>query len=101
MFDIGSDILCPMPSRREIRTIIATLEKQRAELKEIISALRQIADHPSGPVPDLSLNDHEKRLVEEALHRTAGNQTHAANVLKISRDTMRYKMAKHGLKPKR
>ena len=97
-----------MPINTAIRAIIsrleaqrAKLEKQRSELKEIISALRGIVTGHPGRVRDLSLNDHEKRLIEEALGRTGGNQTEAARILKITRDQVRYKMAKHGVKRKK
>ena len=62
--------------------------------------LREVSDLSPQGVPDLSLNDHEKRLLAEALHRADGNQTEAARILKVSRDKVRYKMAKHGLRRK-
>jgi len=93
-----------VPITTAIRIIIsrleaqrAQLEKQRSELKEIISALRGIVTGRARSVRDLSLNDHEKRLIEEALRRTAGNQSEAARILRITRDQVRYKMEKHGL----
>jgi DNA-binding NtrC family response regulator len=45
-----------------------------------------------------SLEDHEKELLAEALERAGGNQSEAARILRISRDRMRYKMAKHNLR---
>ena len=45
----------------------------------------------------LSLTDQERRLVIEALERTGGNQTQAARLLRITRDTLRYKMKKFSL----
>jgi DNA-binding NtrC family response regulator len=53
-----------------------------------------------GPVPVAEpegLQAQEKRLIVEALEKTGGNQTAAARVLRISRDTLRYRMKKHGL----
>ncbi|MGH9508026.1 MAG: sigma-54-dependent transcriptional regulator [Terriglobales bacterium] len=50
---------------------------------------------PSGGT---SLDEIEKRLVEEALRQTQGNQSRAARLLDISRDTIRYAMKKHGLR---
>ncbi len=46
----------------------------------------------------LSLEELEKRLLEEALERAAGNVSEAARLLKISRNTLRYRMAKHHLR---
>ena len=50
------------------------------------------------PEKDLSLEDQERRLLVSALERANGNQSQAARLLRISRDRMRYKMAKHHLK---
>jgi two-component system, NtrC family, response regulator AtoC len=46
---------------------------------------------------NLSLEAREVELLREALARTNGNQTQAARLLAITRDTLRYKMKKHGL----
>jgi DNA-binding NtrC family response regulator len=47
--------------------------------------------------PNQSLEDHEKRLVMEALSQAGGNQSQAARQLHIGRDALRYKMKKFGL----
>ncbi len=49
---------------------------------------------PSIPDAGLSLEDNEKRLLIQALEKTGGNQTQAARLLRITRDTLRYKMKK-------
>jgi transcriptional regulator with PAS, ATPase and Fis domain len=57
-------------------------------------------DEPiQSPVPNDSgsFEEHEKRLVTEALSRAEGNQSKAARELQIGRDALRYKMKKHGL----
>lgn len=43
---------------------------------------------------DLDLKATERRLIEEALRRTHGNQTRAAVLLGVSRDQLRYKLTK-------
>ena len=43
-----------------------------------------------------SLEEVERELVGLALKQTGGNQTHAARLLDISRDALRYKMKKFG-----
>jgi DNA-binding NtrC family response regulator len=45
----------------------------------------------------LSAQEMEKKLLEEALHRTGGNISEASRLLKITRNTLRYRMAKHHL----
>jgi two-component system, NtrC family, response regulator AtoC len=39
----------------------------------------------------------ERSMVELAMRQAAGNQTHAAKLLDISRDALRYKLKKFGL----
>ncbi len=48
------------------------------------------------PDTGVTLEDVERDLVKQALERTRGNQTHAARLLNISRDALRYKMKKFG-----
>ena len=49
------------------------------------------------PGEGTSLADSERRLVTQALERTSGNQTQAARLLRITRDTLRHKMRKFDL----
>jgi DNA-binding NtrC family response regulator len=49
------------------------------------------------PEGGTSLEEVERALVEMALQQSSGNQTHAARLLDISRDALRYKMKKFGL----
>ncbi|MEK7468595.1 MAG: sigma-54 dependent transcriptional regulator [Planctomycetota bacterium] len=49
------------------------------------------------PSKGIVLEDLEKDLVMQALDRTAGNQTRAADLLGITRDQIRYRMEKFGL----
>ena len=48
------------------------------------------------PKQGTSLEEVERELVGLALKQTGGNQTHAAKLLDISRDALRYKMKKFG-----
>ena len=62
---------------------------------------RQAPAPPSVPViPDegMSLEDSERALLVRALEKTNRNQTQAARLLKITRDTLRYKMKKFNLR---
>lgn len=50
------------------------------------------------PSEGLSLEDNERHLLARALEKTSGNQTQAARLLRITRDTLRYKMKKFNLR---
>jgi len=50
------------------------------------------------PSEGLSLEDNERMLLARALEKTGGNQTQAARLLRITRDTLRYKMKKFNLR---
>jgi PAS domain S-box-containing protein len=58
------------------------------------------APHPRGvEAPfEVSLEETEKNLVKKALEKAAGNQTRAAGLLGVTRDTLRYKMKKFNLR---
>jgi DNA-binding NtrC family response regulator len=45
----------------------------------------------------LSAQEMEKKLLQEALQRTGGNISEASRLLKITRNTLRYRMAKYRL----
>jgi len=59
---------------------------------------------PRGASPSLegmSLEEAEKTMLLNALEKTGWNQTQAAKLLDITRDTLRYKMKKYNLKNKK
>ncbi len=58
----------------------------------------QAAAVPDIPSEGLSLEENEKMLLARALEKTSGNQTQAARLLRITRDTLRYKMKKFNLR---
>ena len=49
-------------------------------------------------VDGLSLEDNERQLIQRALDQTKNNQTQAAKLLHVTRDTLRYKMKKFNLR---
>ena len=81
-----------------LKHMIAKLEKQRRDLNGIITELRNLeAFGPHKANYDISFDEFEKRLVEQALKRAGGNQTEAARILHLTRDRMRAKIARHAL----
>ncbi|MEQ1795638.1 MAG: sigma-54 dependent transcriptional regulator [Nitrospira sp.] len=59
------------------------VEQPRGELKPSLLAF------------GLSFQDMEKKMLEEALRKSGGNVSEASRLLKITRNTLRYRMAKH------
>lgn len=64
-------------------------------VKQYIVAMK---DHKNGRLYDLILSGVEGPLVEMVLKETAGNQTQAANVLGINRNTLRKKIKEYNLR---
>ena len=54
-------------------------------------------EQPCG-VYDMVIHCVERPLIEAVLTRVDGNQTHAAQMLGINRNTLRKKMKTHGIK---
>ena len=49
------------------------------------------------PAEGVSLDSVERELIQQALERADGNKSAAARLLGLSRDTLRYRLEKHGL----
>jgi DNA-binding NtrC family response regulator len=52
---------------------------------------------PRIPEQGIVLEDVEKKLIAEAMERSSGNQSRAARLLGITRDTLRYRLKKHDI----
>ena len=55
-------------------------------------------EDPSCAVYDMVINCIEKPLIETVLHHAEGNQTRAAELLGLNRNTLRKKILAHGIK---
>jgi Fis family transcriptional regulator len=55
-------------------------------------------EEPSCAVYDMVMNCVEKPLIETVLHHAGGNQTRAAELLGLNRNTLRKKIQAHGIK---
>ena len=70
-----------------------------AQLPPQSTAMAASAMAPDESMPfDVSLEEAEKNLLMRAMERAGGNQTRAAVLLGITRDTLRYKMKKFNLR---
>jgi DNA-binding NtrC family response regulator len=61
------------------------------------SASAGVGVEPAATDAGVSLEEHERRLIVQALESAAGNQTQAARLLRIGRDALRYKVKKYKL----
>ncbi len=97
---------------RELRNVIerglVLCDGREIQLAHLPAELRDKSTTPSGPtiaadLPPEGVNledlvsQLERRLIEEALIKTGGNQSEAAEMLSISRDQLRYRLEKYGL----
>lgn len=73
-------------------------EMARMVRKAIDGYFRDLDGEKPSSVYDMVINCVEKPLLESVLHRVKGNQTHAAAMLGINRNTLRKKMKVHGIK---
>jgi two-component system response regulator AtoC len=94
---------------RELKNIIERVlileTSDRIEAKDLPPEISQFVESPreskiadNFPLSGLSLEEVEKELISKAIAMAAGNQTRAAELLGISRDTLRYRLQKFGLK---
>ncbi len=70
-----------------------------AEDPEIKAADLGLHEPMNGDLESLDLKHWEKRLIDEALRRTAGNVPEAATLLGLGRATLYYKIKQYGLTP--
>ena len=67
-------------------------EMARVVRRAIDVYFRDLDGERASGVYDMVINCVEKPLLESVLHRVQGNQTHAAQMLGINRNTLRKKM---------
>lgn len=73
-------------------------EIARCVRKAIDGYFRDLDGERPCAVYDMVLSSVERPLIEVVLHRVAGNQTQAAQVLGMNRNTLRKKMKAYGIK---
>jgi DNA-binding NtrC family response regulator len=105
--DKAMDALAQYPWPGNVRELRNALERavllQRngvlttEDLALPVQPFRQHSDGPAATPSGLSLDSVERDHLLQALNATHWNVTHAARRLDISRDTLRYRMDRHGL----
>ncbi|HZY31341.1 MAG TPA: helix-turn-helix domain-containing protein [Candidatus Methylomirabilis sp.] len=113
--DRAARILCEYPWPGNIRELSHVIERavlwshgERLSVEQLpLAPSPQIKPPDSLPAAGLAqgalppegidLAAWERSLVEQALRESGGNQTKAAKLLHLSRDTLRYRLKKFGL----
>ena len=67
------------------------------ELRRATPARPKATMVPAVEEQGLVLDEVERKLIAEAMERSSGNQSKAARLLGVSRDTLRYRLKKHGM----
>lgn len=73
-------------------------EMARVVRRAIDGYFKDLDGEKASGVYDMVIHCVEKPLLESVLHRVKGNQTHAAEMLGINRNTLRKKIKVHGIK---
>jgi Fis family transcriptional regulator, factor for inversion stimulation protein len=81
-----------------MRRMMNENEMARMVRKAIDGYFRDLDGEKASGVYDMVIHCVEKPLLESVLHRVKGNQTHAAEMLGINRNTLRKKIKVHGIK---
>jgi Fis family transcriptional regulator, factor for inversion stimulation protein len=70
---------------------------QDAVFKNLEKYFRDLGEQPASDVYDMVLSAVEKPMLQVVMHRADSNQSHAAEMLGINRNTLRKKLQQHGL----
>jgi DNA-binding NtrC family response regulator len=84
--------------RNAIERAMLLIDREWLEPDDFTTLTRSVAP-TQFKLPDAGVNleELERQLLVQALERARGNQTHAAQLLGINRDQVRYRMEKFGL----
>jgi DNA-binding NtrC family response regulator len=88
--------------RNTIRTMVVMCDRDRLDVHDIppeIAQRRQLAaaSRPTAALGDVSLNELEKKAIEETLAKTKGNREKAAKILGIGERTLYRKIKEYNL----
>ena len=84
------------PARRELRNVIERTLILYADAEELRPEHLPASIGEPPAEPSLPLDAMEKRMIADALRKANGNQSQAARLLGVTRDTLRYRLKKRG-----
>ncbi|MBK9161640.1 MAG: Fis family transcriptional regulator [Nitrosomonadales bacterium] len=93
---------CKAPTRGTNDNCVIPSDHENDIAKQVRKALKDYfvdldGEEPSCSVYDMVMDCVEKPLIEMVLEHVGGNQTRAAGMLGINRNTLRKKMLQHGI----
>ena len=84
--------------RNAIERAMLLMDREWLEPDDFTTLTRSVAATQFKLPPEgLNLEEVERQLLTQALERSGGNQTQAAQLLGINRDQVRYRIEKFGL----
>ena len=84
--------------RNAIERAMLLIDREWLEPEHFTTLTRTVAPTQFKlPAEGLNLEEVERQLLQQALERAGGNQTHAGQLLGINRDQVRYRLEKFGL----
>ncbi len=95
---LGHACMMVMGDTIDVEDLPLSVRGQTARRQTVEGAAMGVDSGAEAPPAEMSFEDHERELLVGALQKANGNQSQAARLLRISRDRMRYKMAKYNLK---
>ncbi len=66
--------------------------------KSLDEYFRKLDGEPPHGIYDMVITHVERAMIESVMTRTNGNQTQAADILGLNRNTLRSKLAKYGIR---
>ena len=84
----------PVQSNRDTQTVTPLREQVRTALKNYF---QQLNGHGANNLHQMVMAEVERPLLESTMEYTGGNQSRAAEILGISRSTLRKKLALYGI----
>lgn len=73
-------------------------EVARSIQNSIDEYFRKLDGATASGIYDMVIGNVEKTLLETVMHHAKGNQTHAAEMLGLNRNTLRAKLTRYGIK---
>ena len=83
---------------KKIVRLNGTNEIGRSVEKSLDEYFRRLDGEPPHGIYDMVIGTVERSMLLAILHRAGGNQTHAADMLGLNRNTLRSKLSKYGIR---